>query len=204
MKRWTPIKVIAWLPIAIGVGLVAASPASAAPFNASQAHRAEARADIIKVDHRYDRRQGRRYRDYGYRRGHRAPPRWRHRRYRDRYVVRRHGHRYRGYGHHRRDAAAYDWLAFTAITVKLLDVISVSQQRAHETAQIRATTAPVGDTVYWNQGNAQGAVTAVRDGQSTAGRYCREFQQVLTVGGKTESAYGTACRQPDGSWELMR
>ncbi len=32
--------------------------------------------------------------------------------------------------------------------------------------------------------------------------YCREFQQTITVGGKTERAYGRACRQPDGSWKI--
>ena len=34
-------------------------------------------------------------------------------------------------------------------------------------------------------------------------RYCREFQQTITVGGKTERAYGRACRQPDGSWKIV-
>ncbi len=39
--------------------------------------------------------------------------------------------------------------------------------------------------------------------QSPAGQYCREYQQQITVGGKTESAHGTACRQPDGSWRIV-
>ena len=30
---------------------------------------------------------------------------------------------------------------------------------------------------------------------------CREFQRTITIGGKTEKAYGTACRQPDGTWK---
>ncbi len=33
--------------------------------------------------------------------------------------------------------------------------------------------------------------------------YCREFQQTITVGGKTERAYGRACRKPDGSWQIV-
>ncbi len=37
---------------------------------------------------------------------------------------------------------------------------------------------------------------------SSTGQYCREFQQTITVDGKTESAYGTACRQDDGSWKI--
>ena len=31
--------------------------------------------------------------------------------------------------------------------------------------------------------------------------YCREYQQVVTVGGKQREAYGTACQQPDGSYQ---
>jgi surface antigen len=35
------------------------------------------------------------------------------------------------------------------------------------------------------------------------GKYCREYQQNITVGGRTETAYGTACRQPDGTWKVV-
>ena len=34
------------------------------------------------------------------------------------------------------------------------------------------------------------------------GTYCREFSQTITVGGKMEAAYGTACRERDGTWRL--
>ena len=33
--------------------------------------------------------------------------------------------------------------------------------------------------------------------------YCREFQQTIVVGGKSQQGYGTACRQPDGSWKIQ-
>jgi surface antigen len=36
------------------------------------------------------------------------------------------------------------------------------------------------------------------------GQYCREYQTTVVVGGKQEQAYGTACRQPDGSWKIMQ
>jgi surface antigen len=29
---------------------------------------------------------------------------------------------------------------------------------------------------------------------------CREYTMDATIGGQTEQVYGTACRQPDGSW----
>jgi surface antigen len=35
------------------------------------------------------------------------------------------------------------------------------------------------------------------------GRQCREYQATATIGGKRRQTYGTACRQPDGSWQIM-
>ena len=60
-------------------------------------------------------------------------------------------------------------------------------------------TQPSGTSTVWknpDSGNT-GTVTPTRTYEE-AGQYCREYQQTVTVGGKTESAYGTACRQPDG------
>ena len=33
--------------------------------------------------------------------------------------------------------------------------------------------------------------------------YCREFQKQIIIDGRTEQAYGVACRQPDGTWKLQ-
>lgn len=33
--------------------------------------------------------------------------------------------------------------------------------------------------------------------------YCREFNQVVTVGGQLQPGYGRACYQPDGSWQIV-
>lgn len=74
-----------------------------------------------------------------------------------------------------------------------------------EKASTRATTAPVGQTISWrnpDSGNS-GTVTPTSEGTASNGDYCREFQQSVTVGGKTEQAFGTACRQPDGSWKVV-
>ncbi len=70
----------------------------------------------------------------------------------------------------------------------------------------QAHTAPIGETVAWNnpESGHSGTVTPIRDGTNTqTGAYCREYQTTVTVGGKTEEAYGTACRQPDGSWKIV-
>lgn len=118
-------------------------------------------------------------------------------------IIRPHGHWYYGYGRYYSDDSALAWLAFTAITLVLLDQLNEDQQRAHEDAQIRATTAPVKETITWADGDASGSVTTTREGRSSTGRYCREFRQTITIAGKQEQAYGTACQQPDGTWEIV-
>ncbi len=47
------------------------------------------------------------------------------------------------------------------------------------------------------------AVTPTRTYQQATGQYCREYQTEVMVGGQAERAYGTACRQPDGSWKII-
>ena len=36
-----------------------------------------------------------------------------------------------------------------------------------------------------------------------AEEYCREYTKTVSVGGRAEQAYGTACYRPDGSWEIV-
>lgn len=72
-------------------------------------------------------------------------------------------------------------------------------------AVYKAQSAPVGEPISWNNpesGNS-GQVVATKDGYSSSGSYCREFQQTVYIGGKEESAYGTACQQPDGTWQIV-
>jgi surface antigen len=78
------------------------------------------------------------------------------------------------------------------------------RQLAAQTAQRALETAPTGTVVPWtnpDNGHA-GVVTPVRTYQVADGGYCREYQQVVTVGNQQQEAYGTACRQPDGSWRV--
>ncbi|MGE5548350.1 MAG: glycine zipper 2TM domain-containing protein [Solirubrobacterales bacterium] len=35
------------------------------------------------------------------------------------------------------------------------------------------------------------------------GQYCREYQATAVIGGRRQQTYGTACRQPDGQWEIV-
>ncbi len=73
------------------------------------------------------------------------------------------------------------------------------------TAQRAFETAPSGQVSTWrnpDSGNF-GTVTPKSTYQANNGQYCREYQQTVTVQGKSEEAYGTACRQPDGSWKVV-
>ncbi|MFQ5959549.1 MAG: RT0821/Lpp0805 family surface protein [Alphaproteobacteria bacterium] len=73
------------------------------------------------------------------------------------------------------------------------------------TAQYSLESAPVGTTSTWtnpDSGNS-GSFTPTRTYEAAQGQYCREYQTTVTVGGATEEAYGTACRQPDGSWKVV-
>ena len=88
--------------------------------------------------------------------------------------------------------------------------IGKSLDRADRLAMQRTTqrtleSAPVGKTSTWknpDSGN-YGSVTPRKTWQQDDGTYCREFTQTITVGGRTEEAYGTACRQPDGTWKIV-
>ncbi|MCH8091895.1 MAG: glycine zipper 2TM domain-containing protein [Proteobacteria bacterium] len=66
--------------------------------------------------------------------------------------------------------------------------------------------APDQKEIAWRNpdADAQYKVTPVRSYEDRAGRYCREYITEAVVGGRTEKVYGTACRQPDGAWELMK
>ncbi len=76
---------------------------------------------------------------------------------------------------------------------------------AHQ-AHARAVSAPIGERIVWaNPETGRGGdVVAVRDGYDRySGAYCREFQQTIRIGGQVQQGYGTACRQPDGSWRIV-
>ena len=75
----------------------------------------------------------------------------------------------------------------------------------HQTQQQALETTPSGTRSTWqnpDSGNS-GAIVPQPAVQQADGTYCREFQQTITVGGQTETAYGRACRQPDGQWEIV-
>jgi surface antigen len=48
-----------------------------------------------------------------------------------------------------------------------------------------------------------GTITPMKTYQISTGQYCREFTQTVTIGGRTQEAFGKACRQPDGAWRIV-
>ena len=85
------------------------------------------------------------------------------------------------------------------------NMLDQRDKRLAAEAQHRALeSGPTGQAVPWTNPDTghQGTVTPVRTDQS-GDSYCREFQSDVIIGGKSEKAYGTACRQPDGSWKVQ-
>jgi surface antigen len=82
-----------------------------------------------------------------------------------------------------------------------------ADQSYYTRASQQAAAAPIGETITWSnpQSGNYGSVTPTRDGyQGATGAYCREYQQEIVVGGQRQQGYGQACRQPDGSWQVVK
>lgn len=78
------------------------------------------------------------------------------------------------------------------------------KERAERTAQSTLESSPIGRAGQWRNpdtGNC-GTITPTRTYQSS-GMYCREFTQAITIAGRTQQGFGTACRQPDGTWQIL-
>jgi len=67
-------------------------------------------------------------------------------------------------------------------------------------------TAPSGFPVHWCNPDtgSYGTIVSYIAVAVPGAPGCRDLEQVVTAGGRTGRAYGTAGRQPDGSWKLVR
>jgi surface antigen len=82
---------------------------------------------------------------------------------------------------------------------------AADREKANAAAARALESVPSGQSVAWrnpDSGNT-GAVTPVRTYQTSTGQYCREYTQTINIGGEKHQSYGTACRQPDGSWRIV-
>ena len=71
--------------------------------------------------------------------------------------------------------------------------------------QQQAHFAPIGAPIRWSNPDSghHGEILATREGHTDRGRYCREYQTSVVIGDQMQQAYGVACRQPDGSWQVI-
>jgi surface antigen len=79
------------------------------------------------------------------------------------------------------------------------------KQMAARAAQQAFENNRAGQASMWrnpDSGNS-GSITPTRTYQLANGQYCREYRQTIVVGGQQQQAYGTACRQPDGTWSIQ-
>ena len=63
-----------------------------------------------------------------------------------------------------------------------------------------------GQSFPWSnpQSGNHGTVTPKAYYQTADGTYCREYTQSINIGGQVQSGVGKACRQPDGSWQIVQ
>jgi surface antigen len=61
-----------------------------------------------------------------------------------------------------------------------------------------------GQRIVWNNpdSGARHQITPGRTVQAVDNRYCRQYTSTTTIGGKAQTVRGTACRQPDGAWQI--
>ena len=75
-----------------------------------------------------------------------------------------------------------------------------------ETLQQTMEHGPTNSVGSWNNpdsGNS-GTVTPTQTMISANNQPCREFTTTVNIGGELSQAYGTACRQNDGSWKIQQ
>ena len=74
-----------------------------------------------------------------------------------------------------------------------------------QTFEFAMEKAPTNETAKWKNPDTGhgGTVTPTKTYQTYQGTPCREFTTTVSIGGELEQAYGTACRQADGSWKIQ-
>lgn len=85
---------------------------------------------------------------------------------------------------------------------KSLDKADVAYHNRAQSQALESNKSGSASTWRNPDSGASGTITPTKTYEKS-GRYCREYTQTINVGGKTEKGYGTACRQPDGSWEVV-
>lgn len=77
---------------------------------------------------------------------------------------------------------------------------------AQRNAQDTLENKPTGQTSTWRNPDSghSGTFTPTRTYQTVEGQNCREFETTIYVDGKQETGKGRACRQRDGTWQIVQ
>ena len=79
------------------------------------------------------------------------------------------------------------------------------QQATMETFQYALENNKTDQAAAWvnPDTDTSGSLVPVRTFQNEEGQFCREYITTITVDGQEVQGYGTACRQPDGTWKIV-
>jgi len=82
---------------------------------------------------------------------------------------------------------------------------AVELQAMADTFQYALENNPTNESSDWVNPDTtrSGAVVPTRTFENAQGEPCREFVTTIIIANQEEQGYGTACRQPDGSWALV-
>ena len=80
------------------------------------------------------------------------------------------------------------------------------QQTSYQTANRALNSVPDGQQAKWSnpQNQTSGYTKPIETVKTASGQTCREFETGVNVQGQTSTGTGTACRQPDGTWKIIR
>jgi surface antigen len=78
------------------------------------------------------------------------------------------------------------------------------QQLARRSEYVALEHNPDWQPAQWHNPNngSYGYALPQRTYQRPDGQYCREYQTTVIVNGQPQTGFGTACREPDGSWRI--
>lgn len=89
---------------------------------------------------------------------------------------------------------------FDVLPPAVLAQLSKDQAALQQAAQREAFTAPIGETIYWENEGRTGSAMA-EDETSLGGFICRTFVQTVAISDSEERASTLGCKNSDGVWQ---